>query len=348
MDKRISYFEDISLLKDRSVVGWSVFCLLLFGLVPFVLAEYQVFIANLVLVNVIIVLGLNVLIGNTGQISLGHGGFVALGAYMTVILDERWLPFLPSLILAGFVAALFGFILGIPALKLEGPYLAVATLGFGLAITTIIGRMPFFGGHMGIVPPPLKVLGIEMTTNMDFYYLCLGIALLMGVFARLLIKSKIGRAFSAIRDSDIAASALGVNVVRYKTMSFAFSAFYAGVGGGLWAYVLGFISPGNFTPVLSILLLCMVVVGGSGSITGSVLGATAITLLNLQGEKIQELPLIGPFFEWVSANYMSISGLPNINFLFMGLTVILIILFEPLGLFGIWMRIKMYFKTWPF
>ena len=102
--------------------------------VPFILAEYQVFIANLVLVNVIIVLGLNVLIGNTGQISLGHGGFVAIGAYMTVILDDRWLPFLPSLVLAGFVAAVFGFILGIPALKLKGPYLAVATLGFGLAI----------------------------------------------------------------------------------------------------------------------------------------------------------------------------------------------------------------------
>ena len=348
MDKRTSYFEDTTLLKNRSVKGWSLVCLLLFVSVPFILAEYQVFIANLVLVNVIIVLGLNVLIGNTGQISLGHGGFVAIGAYMTVILDDLWLPFLPSLVLAGFVAAVFGFILGIPALKLKGPYLAVATLGFGLAITTIIGRMPFFGGHMGIMPPQLKVLGMELTTNSHFYYLCLSIALVMGVFARLLIKSRIGRAFSAIRDSDIAAAALGVNVVRYKTMSFAFSAFYAGVGGGIWAYALGFISPGNFTPVLSILLLSMVVVGGAGTITGSVLGAIVITLLNLQGEKIQELPLIGPFFEWVSANIMSLSGLPNINFVFMGLTIILIILFEPLGLFGVWLRIKVYFKTWPF
>ena len=348
MDKRTSYFEDITLLKDRPVKGWSLLGLLLFGLIPFVLAEYQVFIANLVLVNVIIVLGLNVLVGNTGQISLGHGGFVAIGAYMTVILDERWLPFLPALILAGFVAAIFGFILGIPSLRLEGPYLAVATLGFGLAVTIVIGRLSFFGGHMGIMPPQLEVWGMKVTTNSHLYYLTLGIALVLGVFARLLIKSRIGRAFSAIRDSDIAAASLGVNVVRYKTMSFAFSAFYAGIGGGIWAYVLGFISPGNFTPVLSILLLSMVVVGGLGTITGSVLGATVITLLNLQGEKIQEVPLIGSFFEWVSVHYMSISGLPNINFVFMGLTVILIILFEPLGLFGIWLRIKIYFKTWPF
>lgn len=348
MDKRTSYFEDITLLKNRSVRGWSLVGLLLLGSIPFILAEYQVFIANLVLVNIIIALGLNVLIGNTGQISLGHGGFVAIGAYMTVILDDRWLPFLPSLVLAGFVAAIFGLLLGIPALKLEGPYLAVATLGFGLAITTMIGRLPFFGGHMGIMTPQLKVLGMELTTNSHFYYLCLSIALVMGVFARLLIKSRIGRAFSAIRDSDIAASSLGVNVVRYKTMSFAFSAFYAGIGGGIWAYALGFISPGNFTPVLSILLLSMVVVGGAGTITGSVLGAVVITLLNLQGEKIQELPLIGPFFEWISAHVMSLSGLPNVNFVFMGLTIILIILFEPLGLFGIWLRIKVYFKTWPF
>lgn len=348
MDKRTSYFEDITLFKDRSVLIWSLLALsLLIGL-PFMLAGYQVFVVNLILVNIIIVLGLNVLVGNTGQISLGHGGFVAIGAYMTVILDDRWLPFLPALIIAGFIAAIFGFILGIPSLKLEGPYLAVATLGFGLAITVIIGRVQFFGGHMGIMPPELTVFGTKLSSNTDFYFLCLIIALVMGIFARLLIKSRIGRAFSAIRDSDIAASALGVHVTWYKTLSFAFSAFYAGVGGGIWAYALGFISPGNFTPVLSILLLSMVVVGGLGTITGSVLGATVITLLNLQGEKIQELPLIGPFFEWISAQFMSISGLPNINFMFMGLTVMIIILFEPLGLFGLWIRIKIYFKTWPF
>lgn len=348
MDKRTSYFEDIALFKNKPIKGWSFLGLLLLGLLPFFLAEYNVFIVNLILVNIVIVLGLNVLIGNTGQISLGHGGFVAIGAYMTVILDDRWLPFLPSLLIAGLIAAVFGFLLGIPSLKLEGPYLAVATLGFGLAIMVIIGRIPFFGGHMGILVPELEVLGIKINTNTHFYYLCLSFALALGVYARLLIKSRIGRAFSAIRDSDIAASSLGVNITRYKTMSFAFSAFYAGIGGGIWAYALGFISPGNFNPVLSILLLSMVVVGGLGTITGSVLGATVVTLLNLQGEKIQELPWVGSFFIWISENFMSVSGLPNINHVFMGLTVILIILFEPLGLFGIWIRIKNYFKTWPF
>lgn len=347
MDMRTSYFEDIALFKDRSVKVWALLGLIALCVLPFLLAGYQIFVANLVMINIIIILGLNVLVGNTGQISLGHGGFVAIGAYMTVILDGH-LPFLPSLILASLIAAIFGFILGIPSLKLEGPYLAVATLGFGLAITVIIGRVPFFGGHMGIIPPQLKVLGFAISTNTHFYFLCLITALILGIFARLLIGSRIGRAFSAIRDSDIAASALGVNIVWYKTLSFAFSAFYAGIGGGIWAYALGFISPGVFTPTLSILLLSMVVVGGLGTITGSVLGATVITLLNLQSEKIQELPVVGSLVEWISANVMSISGLPNINWVFMGLTIILIILFEPYGLFGIWMRIKIYFKTWPF
>lgn len=347
MDMRTSYFEDIALFKDRSVAVWSILGLIGLCALPFMLAGYQVFIANLVLINIIIVLGLNVLIGNTGQISLGHGGFVAIGAYMTVILDGS-LPFLLALLIAAFIAALFGFILGIPSLKLEGPYLAVATLGFGLAISVIIGRVPFFGGHMGLIPPSLEVFGLKIATNTQFYFLCLVVALILGVFARLVIGSRIGRAFSAIRDSDIAASALGVNVVWYKTLSFAFSAFYAGVGGGIWAYALGFISPGVFTPTLSILLLSMVVVGGLGTVTGSVLGATVITLLNLQSEKIQELPILGTLVEWFSTHVMSISGLPNINWVFMGLTIILIILFEPFGLFGIWMRIKIYFKTWPF
>ncbi len=347
MDMRTSYFEDITLFKDRSVVVWSLLALAVLIGLPFLLAGYQIFIVNLVLINIMIILGLNVLIGNTGQISLGHGGFVAIGAYMTVILDGS-LPFLVALLLGACIAALFGVLLGIPSLKLEGPYLAVATLGFGLAIIVIIGRVQFFGGHMGLIPPQLEVFGLSIGSNRDFYFMCLILTLILGVFARLVIVSRIGRAFSAIRDSDIAASALGVNVVRYKIMSFAFSAFYAGVGGGIWAYALGFISPGVFTPTLSILLLSMVVVGGLGTITGSVLGATVITLLNLQSEKIQELPLLGSLFEWFSANVMSISGLPNINWVFMGLTIILIILFEPLGLFGIWIRIKIYFKTWPF
>lgn len=347
MDMRTSYFEDITLFKDRSVGIWSLLALSALIALPFLLAGYQIFVVNLVLINVIIVLGLNVLIGNTGQISLGHGGFVAIGAYMTVILDGS-LPFLLALILAAIIAAAFGVLLGIPSLKLEGPYLAVATLGFGLAITVIIGRVRFFGGHMGLIPPQLEIFGLSIGSNTQFYFLCLILALIMGVFARLVIGSRIGRAFSAIRDSDIAASALGVNVVRYKIMSFAFSAFYAGIGGGIWAYALGFISPGVFAPTLSILLLSMVVVGGLGTITGSVLGATVVTLLNLQSEKIIELPVLGAFFEWFSATFMSVSGLPNINWVFMGLTIILIILFEPYGLFGIWMRIKIYFKTWPF
>lgn len=348
MDMRKAYFEDFTLFKDRSTLIWSLIGLAVLLILPYLLKNYHVFLANLILVNVIIVLGLNILIGNTGQISLGHGGFVAIGAYVTVLLNDSFMPFLPAILIGASAAAVFGYILGIPALKLEGPYLAVATLGFGLAIMVVIGRASFFGGHMGLIVPKLQILGMKVSSNISFYYVILAFALVFGILARAMIKSRIGRAFAAIRDSDIAASTLGVNLVKYKTMSFAISAFYAGIGGGLWAYLLGFISPGLFNPTLSILLLSMVVVGGLGTVTGSVLGAIVVTLLNLQSEKISQIPLVGDIFNWFSETFMTLDGLPNINFVFMGMTIVLIIIFEPFGLFGIWMRIKIYFKTWPF
>ena len=327
------------------------FGLLLIGLLllPTLVKSYHLFVINLMLINIIIVLGLNILVGNTGQISLGHAGFVAIGSYTTVLLMMKLsVPFPIALVAAGFVAALFGLILGIPALRLEGPYLAIATLGFGLAITVIIGRVQAFGGHMGLIVPKPTLGPYVVNTNTEIYYLVLSITVLATLFARSLIKSRIGRAFHAIRDSDIAASTTGVNLVRYKIMSFAISAFFAGIAGGLWAFILGFISPGLFNIFLSIMLLAMVVVGGLGTITGSVLGAVVVTFLNLQSDSIQNFPVLGPILQYLSENFMSVAGLPNVNLVFMGLTIILIVIFEPLGLFGIWMRIKIYFKTWPF
>ncbi|HEX7704840.1 MAG TPA: branched-chain amino acid ABC transporter permease, partial [Thermoanaerobaculia bacterium] len=163
-----------------------------------------------------------------------------------------------------------------------------------------------------------------------------------------LMRSRIGRAFQAIRDSDIAAQMVGVDLARYKTLSFAISAFYAGVAGGLWAIVLGFINPGMFNFTLSILFLAMVVVGGLGTILGSIAGAIVITFLNLQASSVQTLPLVGPLLADFSARFMTVSGLPNITWIITGTILILIVILEPLGLYGLWIRAKIYWKTWPF
>ncbi|MDX1667034.1 MAG: branched-chain amino acid ABC transporter permease, partial [Saprospiraceae bacterium] len=288
------------------------------------------------------------LVGNTGQISLGHAGFVAIGAYTTVLLMKAGLPLIAGLLAAALAAAFFGAVLGIPSLKLEGPYLAIATLGFGLAVTVIIGRVEMFGGRMGLSVPRPNLNWTGLSYDRSLFYLIILVTVVLTICTRSIIKSRIGRAFQAIRDSDIAAAAAGVNVAYFKTLSFAVSAAYAGIAGGFMALYLSFINPTLFTFVQSIIFLAMIILGGLGSVAGSILGAVVLTFLNLQLENILEVPVIGPALASFSEQYMSIGGISNISWVFTGLILILIILFEPLGLYGLWLRVKWYWKTWPF
>jgi branched-chain amino acid transport system permease protein len=343
------YFEDLRLFRTVGAKVWFALLLGVLVVIPFTASPHLLYTLNLMAVNVIVALGLNILVGFTGQISLGHAGFVAIGAYATVLLMTRAsVPFPLALLAAGFAAAIIGFLLVLPALRLEGPYLAIATLGFGMATAIVIGRTKFFGGHMGLVVPPVRIGPLDLSSDRGIYGLTITTAVLLAFFARNLMRSRIGRAFQAIRDSDIAAQMVGVDLARYKTLSFAISAFYAGVAGGLWAIVLGFINPGMFNFTLSILFLAMVVVGGLGTILGSIAGAIVITFLNLQASSVQTLPLIGPLLADFSARFMTVSGLPNITWIITGTILILIVILEPLGLYGLWIRAKIYWKTWPF
>ena len=296
-----------------------------------------------------VAVGLNLLVGYTGQISLGHAGFFAIGAYgsLTLMLELN-LPFVVALPLAGLAAAAFGFLLGLPALRLEGPYLAIATLGFGLTVTQVIGRLHIFGGRQGLHAPDLTLFSFNVRGDFGLYWIIVPLTLFMTVAARNLMRTKVGRAFVALRDSDVAAETMGVNLTYYKTLAFAISAFYAGIAGGLFAFSLGFIDPNVFNIMVSILFLAMIVVGGLGSIFGSIAGGLLIAFLNLKLAAVQNLPLIGDFFLNLSEKYFSVSGLPNIQFIVFGLIMVLIIIFEPLGIYGFWLRTKRYFKTWPF
>ena len=349
MDMKREYYEDIQFLKNNAERTW--FLVLIAGLVAFpFLFTRQIYLANLIGINILVAIGLNLLVGYTGQISLGHAGFFAIGAYATMLLMIRLrLPFWIALPIGGFVAALFGFLLGLPALRLEGPYLAIATLGFGMTIIQIISHWEgLFGGHMGLMTPKIMLGPFRIRKDIHFYFLILIVTLLMATGARNLIKTKVGRAFVALRDSDIAAATMGVNLAYYKTLAFAISAFYTGIAGGLMAFVLGFINPGSFNLILSITFLAMVVVGGLGSILGSILGAVLLTFLDLKLSGLQDLPLLGSAFVFVSKSWFSFSGLPNVRYIVYGLIMVLIVIFEPLGLFGFWIRTKIYWKRWPF
>jgi branched-chain amino acid transport system permease protein len=350
MDIKRDYYEDIQLLDSKAL--WFWFLMLISALVtfPFLASNYYIYMANYMAVNVLVTVGLNILVGYTGQISLGHAGFFAIGAFTTVLLmGELSFPFLIALALSGCLAAFFGFILGLPALRLEGPYLAIATLGFGMAITQIIGRWDLFGGRMGIQAPPLQLFGFyEITTDRGLYFIIVSITFLLTWAARNLMKTKIGRAFIAIRDSDIAAETMGVNLTYYKTLAFAISAFYTGIAGGLMAFMLGFINPSSFNFILSIYFLSFVIVGGVGTIFGSIMGGVVMTWLILMLDKVQDLPYMGALLMTVSERWMSVTGIHNVSSIFMGLIIVLIVVFEPLGLYGFWIRTKIYWKTWPF
>jgi branched-chain amino acid transport system permease protein len=350
MDIKRDYYEEIQLLDSK--VLWFWFLMLIAALItfPFVVSNYYIYMANYMAINVLVTVGLNILVGYTGQISLGHAGFFAIGAFSTVLLMSKLsFPFLCALMVSGILAGLFGFILGLPALRLEGPYLAIATLGFGMAITQLIGRWELFGGRMGIQAPPLKLFGLfPVTSDRGLYFIIVTITFLFTLGARNLMKTKVGRAFIAIRDSDIAAETMGVNLTYYKTLAFAISAFYTGIGGGLMAFMLGFINPSSFNFILSIYFLVFVIVGGLGTIFGSIMGGVVMTWLILMLDKVQDVPYMGELLTVVSERWMTVTGIHNVSSIFLGLIIVLIVVFEPLGLYGFWIRTKIYWKTWPF
>ncbi len=233
MDMKRDYYEDVRLFSSGVVLFWFLLLLAFLAVLPFLVKNYYIYMANYMAINIIVAVGLNLLVGYTGQISLGHAGFFALGAYGTVILmSKAHLPFLLALPGSALFAALLGFLLGLPALRLEGPYLSIATLGFGLTITQVIGRIEFFGGRQGLNTPDLNIGPWHLESDRDFYYLLMIITVVLVLGARNLIKTKVGRAFIAIRDADIAAETMGVNLTYYKTLAFAVSAFYTGIAGG--------------------------------------------------------------------------------------------------------------------
>jgi branched-chain amino acid transport system permease protein len=349
MRMRRDYYEDVQLLRGGVQRFWFVVLLAFLAALPFLLPGYLIYACSFLAVNVIAVLGLNIVTGFTGQISLGQAGFLAIGAYTTVLLmTHAPVPFPLALLLGALLAAGIGFLLGFPALRLEGPYLAVVTLGFGLAVIQVIARGELFGGRMGLHVPTPALGPWPLVGDRAIYAVVVTLAVIATVAARNLMRTRVGRAMQAIRDSDIAAEALGVHVAWYKTLSFALAAFYGGLAGGLLALLLGFINPEQFTFLLSVVLLAGATVGGLGSVLGSVLGGVLVGLLGLYSHAIAEAPLIGRVVHALSEHVLSVGGAANASWVLTGVVLIVIVLFEPLGLHGMWLRARRYWGSWPF
>jgi branched-chain amino acid transport system permease protein len=250
---------------------------------PWAVPRYFVFLASLIVVNAIVAIGLNVLTGYTNQLSFGHAGFLAVGGYTAAIVATRWpgASVVVALVSAALVAALVGLLLGVPCLRLEGLYLAMATLAFGFVVVEAILNLDWLTrGNDGLHVPTARLGPWALTTDTTRYYLVVTVGAAMVWTAGNLARTRTGRALLAIRESEIAAQASGVHLAKYKTLAFVISALYTGVAGGLFAFVVGFLSPDAFDVFLSVDFVAMIIVGGLGSVPGSVAGAALLTVLN--------------------------------------------------------------------
>jgi len=344
-----TYGEDMALyplpLSQWTMVAITVLTFVVF---PMVATDYYLGLANLIGIACLGSIGLNILVGYTGQISVGHAAFMSVGAYTAAaLIREIDLPWYIALFAGGGMAALVGVIVGIPSLRIKGLYLAVATLAAQLIIEWIINHWTWLsGGAQGsIYIKKPSLFGYELTSNFSMFFV-IYVILVMGIlFALNLFRTHIGRSFIAVRDRDIAAEIIGVNVFKTKLVAFAISSFYAGVAGVLYTYYYGVANYEAFTLPISIEFLAMVIIGGLGSILGSILGAIFITMLPIVLD-ITLRGIGGGLFGWDDATVSSI--VTQIQLMLFGGLIMLFLVVEPDGLAKLWSKIKDYFRVWPF
>ncbi len=309
---------------------------------PFFASPYWLNLANQIALATIGAIGLNILVGYTGQISLGQGAFMAVGAYGSGLLTARLgVPFWMSIPIAAFLAAAVGVLFGLPSLRLKGLYLAIATLAAQEIVEWVVVHWTSVtGGVEALVIPSPKLFGLRLNTDFRFYWVAVAVAGLTALFTANLFRSRVGRAFIAIRDQDIAAEVIGVNVYWYKLLAFATSSFFVGLTGALIAHYRTIISWERFTLDTSILYLAMIIIGGLGTINGSFFGAAFMTLLpafiNTLGRSLQ------------SSFPAMATMLPAFQQAIFGLVIILFLVIEPEGLAKLWRNVKDYFYVWPF
>jgi branched-chain amino acid transport system permease protein len=309
---------------------------------PLYWGNYWLSVANLIGITIIAATGLNILTGYCGQLSIGHAGFIAVGAYTSAVLTNRLeLPFLVGLICAGLAAGLIGMFFGIPSLRVKGFYLAISTIAAQFIIIWVISHWSSVtGGFTGISVPPASIGGITFVSQASLFYLITLITVLVVFLAKNLARTRVGRAFVAIRDNDLAAQVMGINLFRYKLIAFFIGCFLAGIAGSLLAHWIGFMSVEHFSIMDSILYIGMIIIGGLGTTTGPIFGVIFIRLLQ------QGITFIAPLLESTFA--LPAGFTTGIGPMVFGLAIILFLILEPRGLAHRWQLFKASYRLWPF
>ena len=341
-DYKESYGADEAVFRTGTVRFWLAVLFAALALFPFLAGDYLLYMANLAGIAIVAAVGLNILTGAAGQISLGHAAFVGIGAYTSAILTtELNVPFLLCLPLAGLSAAFFGVIVGAPSMRMKGLYLGIATLAAQVIFEYLFKNWDgLTGGIRGINVPAPTVFGVELNNEFRFYFMTMSIVVITVFVARNVFRTRIGRAFIAIRDRDISAQLMGINLFSYKMKAFALSSFLAGVSGCLWVNFIRIVTPEHFPLHESIRYLAMIIVGGLGSVLGAIFGAIFMTIVP---EALKSgLTMIQDI------NPEAMGFLYPLQTIVFGLLIVAFLVFEPLGLAEIWRRIKDYFRLWPF
>ena len=341
--RNYNYTDDMAIFRTRTQKVLLVLGLVILFTAPMWLANYWLGVINLIGITIIAATGLNILTGYCGQLSIGHAGFIAVGAYTSAILTGKFdVPFIVGLICAGIISGMIGMVFGIPSLRVKGFYLAISTIAAQFIIIWVINHWDSMtGGFMGMSVPRISFGGLELKSESSQFFFIMLITILTIFFSKNLARTRVGRAFVAIRDNDLAAEVMGINLFRYKLLAFFIGCAMAGTAGALLAHWTGFINGEFFSLTESILYVGIIIIGGLGTTLGPILGVILIRLL----DQLLTHQLV-PFIEGTKllpAGFAS--GLAPMVF---GLVIVLFLILEPRGLAHRWQIFKASYRLWPF
>jgi branched-chain amino acid transport system permease protein len=341
--RNFSYAQDMAIFRTKTHWFWLWLLLVALLTAPMYWPNYWLGVINLIMIIIVSATGLNILTGYCGQLSIGHAGFMAVGAYTSAILSGRYgVPYLAAMLCGGVMAGLVGMLFGTSSLRVKGFYLAISTLAAQFIILWVIGHWTSLtGGTMGMAVPPADIFGMTIRSQGRKFYLILGVVIAAIYLAKNLARTRTGRAFVAIRDNDLAAEVMGINLFAYKLLAFFIGCFFAGIAGALFASWAGFISTESFPLTNSILYIGMIIIGGLGTTVGPIFGVAFIQLL---GERVTHLSsTLVSTFPGLSSGFTA--GIAPVIF---GLSIILFLVFEPRGLAHRWALFKASYRLWPF
>jgi branched-chain amino acid transport system permease protein len=344
-DFRSSYRADTTIFPTRNARLAVIAGVVLLCAAPLVFGRYELGLLITIGFSAIAALGLNILVGFTGQISIGHAAFFGFGAFASALLVEHDVPVPLAIWGAGIMTAVVGLVFGAPAARLKGLYLAIATLAAQFILEDFFARARWFsGGVAGRVTEPYEILGLRLDREETYFYVVLAHVVVLFLAAANLMRTRDGRALIAVRDHYLSAEMMGINLAYYRTLSFGIASFYAGVAGALYAHYLLFVSVEAFNILYSIQFLAMIIIGGLGSVMGSMMGAAFMVLLPEFVQAGADL-LAGGAIDRALRLGASISFLREMA---IGAAIILFLIFEPDGLAHRWKMIKAYWKLYPF